>query len=399
LYITSSKAVDGGLPDDLSGLVLPHTRIVGKSVRACAVGDIVFTNGVRRAGERLGYRGLFDDVAPFFQSSAVCFGNLECALSSRPEQRGLLVGAPEAAVGLHSAGITVANLANNHVYDAGPDGLASTLEAVRTAGVLPVGAGDCLEASRCLITTESQGLKLGWLGCGKTLQRQREGGPRFWEFNETELVEAIRAARDRVDALFVSIHIGYEYIEVPSPEHRALGHRCVAAGANVVLMHHAHVLQGLERVGDRGVICYNLGNFLMDPACGHVQIQTAMAQRRTGAVFVFDLDDSAACQVSVLPTYLDDDFCVRWALGDRGLQVLSRLTKMTAFLEDEKALAEEFARQRAERNLGPIFTVIGHHLRKGNWRILVGIVAAIRPRHIRSLFGMLRVQLLRRSHP
>jgi hypothetical protein len=164
-------------------------------------------------------------------------------------------------------------------------------------------------------------------------------------------------------------------------------------------MHHAHVLQGLERVGDQGVICYNLGNFLMDPTSGHVQIKTVLEQRRTGAVFVFDLDASAACQVSILPTYLDDDFCVRWAVGDRGREVVTRLAKMSTFLEPGQPLAEEFARQRAERNLGPIFAVIWHHLARGNWRILLGIMARVRPRHIGSLLGMLRVRLFGQSNP
>lgn len=396
--VAAREAVDQGLPNDLPALVLPRRAGSEKTIRICAVGDIVFSNGVRRTAERQGYRSLFQEVAPFLQFSAVCFGNLECALSSEPEQRGLLVGVPEAAAGLRAAGITVAHLANNHVYDAGPAGLASTLAAVRKAAVIPLGAADGWAAARDLVVTESAGRRIGWLGCGKTLQRQMESGPHFWEFNETELLGAIRAARDQVDVLIASIHIGYEYIEVPSPEHRELGHRCIAAGADVVLMHHAHVLQGLERVGDRGIVCYNLGNFLMDPASGHVQIQTAMEQRRTGAVFIFDVDANAGCQVSVLPTYLDENCCVRWAVGDRGLEILHRLAMLSAFLKPGRPLAEEFARQRAERNLGSIFTVIRHHLVRGNWRILWGILAGIRLRHFGTLLGMLRVRLLHSSH-
>jgi hypothetical protein len=395
--IGSGKTVDDSLPDDLPALVLPHTSIAGKSVRVCAVGDIVFSVGVRASGERIGYRGLFDDVARFLKSAPVCFGNLECALTTVPERTGFLVGPPEAAAALCSSGFTIVNLANNHVYDAGPEGLASTLQVTRAAGLVSLGAGDDLDASRRLIIVESQSLKLGWLGCGRTLLRQAQSGPRFWEFKAAELLEAIRIARERVDVLFTSIHIGYEYVEVPSPEHRQLAHDCVAAGANVVLMHHAHVLQGLERVGDRGVVCYNLGNFLMDPACGYVQFPTVMEQRRTGAVFVFDLDAQGHSQVSVVPTYLGNDFCVRWAVGDRGRDVLSRLAKMSAFLESRQALAKEFARQRAERNLGSPFTIIGYHLRRANWRVLLGFLAGIRPRHFRTMLGMLQVRFFKRN--
>lgn len=396
--ITSSKTVDSGLPEDLPALRFPHRAKSRQSPRVCAVGDIVFSGGVTGSGEKIGYETLFSEVAPLLKGT-LCFGNLECALTSRPASPGFLVGPVAAARGLYAAGIRLLNLANNHAYDAGPDGLASTLRAASEARLTILGAGDNREASRSLKVIEVHGVKVGWLACGRTLRRQAKDGPHFWEFAKPELVDAIHLNRDRVDVLFVSIHIGYEFIEIPSPEHRQLAHDCVAAGANVVLMHHAHVLQGVERVGEQGVICFNLGNFLMDSACGHVQVQTALAQRRTGAVFVFDLDRAGGCEVSVLPIYLDNDFCARWARGEQGREILGRLTTMAGFLKDEQALAAEFARQRAERNLGPILTVLGHHLCKHNWRILLGILAGIRPRHFRALLGMLKMRLLRQGAP
>jgi hypothetical protein len=152
-------------------------------------------------------------------------------------------------------------------------------------------------------------------------------------------------------------------------------------------------LQGLERIGDRGFVCYNLGNFLMDPASGHVQIKTALEQRCSGGVFVFEVDASGVGQVSVLPIYVDNDFCARWAIGERGQAILRRLAEMSSFLEPGKSLADEFARQRAERNLGPVFHVLWHHFLRGHWRILLAILAGLRLRHVISLVGMLRVRL------
>ena len=398
-YIAAAKTIDPTLPETLWALVLPGGDTAGPTLRVCAVGDVVFSNGVKNAGEHAGYGTLFDEIAPFLKSSAALFANLECALDDRPQPPGGLVGVRKAAASLALAGITVANLANNHSYDAGAIGLASTLEATRTNGLIPLGAAEQLEDARSLRVMDLKGYKIGWLGCGRTLQPQVEDGPRFWEFNEAELLDSIQAARGRVHTLFVSIHIGYEYIEVPSPEHQDLTHRCVAAGANIVLMHHPHVLQGLERVGEGGIVCYSLGNCLMDPKSGHVSINTMLEQRRTGAVFVFDVGARGGCSVAVLPTYTDEAFCVRWALGEQGHAILNRLLVMTAFLKSRNCLAAEFARQRAERNLGPVFIVLWHHLIRGHWRILKNIFATIRPRHLLWLMGMLRIRIFGTREP
>ncbi len=393
IYIGTAKILDSDLPESLSAAILPHRKSVLKFTRVCALGDIVFSDGVARAAERVGYEELLMEVSPLLCSSAACFANLECALHAGPHPSGCLVGSPAAALGLQRAGVTIANIANNHVYDAGAIGLASTLKALRNAGLTPVGAHEHAETASALVTVDCGGLKVGWLGCARTLQPQDQNGPGFWEFNESDLIDSICVAHQQVDFLFVSIHIGYEFIEVPSPDHRRLAHRCIASGANVVLMHHAHVLQGVERVGERGLICYSLGNFLMDPACGYVPVKTVLEQRRTGAVFVFDFDREGACRASVLPICVDGDFYVHWAVGDLGRKILHRFMAMNAFLDSEQLLCQEFARQRAERTLGPVFTVVWHHFAKGNWALLLGILSRVRPRHLLGLLGMLRIRV------
>jgi poly-gamma-glutamate synthesis protein (capsule biosynthesis protein) len=57
---------------------------------------------------------------------------------------------------------------------------------------------------------------------------------------------AVIQAQTDVDALIVSIHIGLMYIDYPRPQHKAMAERLMAAGADLILMHHAHVLQGVQ---------------------------------------------------------------------------------------------------------------------------------------------------------
>jgi poly-gamma-glutamate synthesis protein (capsule biosynthesis protein) len=73
----------------------------------------------------------------------------------------------------------------------------------------------------------------------------------------------VAAARRQADAVIVTVHWGAEYRTVPTPTQERLGRALVDAGASLVLGHHPHVLQPLERYRD-GVIAYSLGNLVFD---------------------------------------------------------------------------------------------------------------------------------------
>ena len=81
--------------------------------------------------------------------------------------------------------------------------------------------------------------------------------------DEAETVAALRSCRSRADMVVLIVHWGIEEYRYPSPEQRAQALRLQAAGADLILGHHPHVLQGVEE-NSRGVIAYSLGNFLFD---------------------------------------------------------------------------------------------------------------------------------------
>jgi poly-gamma-glutamate synthesis protein (capsule biosynthesis protein) len=77
--------------------------------------------------------------------------------------------------------------------------------------------------------------------------------------------DAVRAARAELGADFVvvSVHWGTEFEAHPAPGQIEAAHLLVDAGADLVLGHHPHVLQDIERYHG-GVIAYSLGNFVFD---------------------------------------------------------------------------------------------------------------------------------------
>jgi len=379
--IVPARALLPELPADLSAILFHERAPVGHTVRVCAVGDSGLSGQVGRTASELGYGALLREVAPLLQSAAAAFANLEGTLIERPRDA-LFAAPPAAAEALRQAGVTIVHLANNHVYDFGPTGLASTLAAAAGANLVALGAGDDAAASRRLVRTECRGVRVGWLGCGRTLLPQ-DTGARFWEFDEQELLSAIRKARPSVDVLIASVHIGFMYLDYPHPDHRATAQRCAAAGADIVLMHHPHVLQGIETTPDGKIVCYSLGNFLFDWKEGLITNQVMVQEQNEGAVFVFDLDRSGVARAAAVPTRSDEACRVRWAGGDRGDAILDRLQRISRPLGGNYAPA--FWRQRSERNTKHVLRMLRFYIVHGEWGSVWRMFTKVRRHHLRML--------------
>lgn len=379
--IVPARALLPELPADLSAILFHERAPVGHTVRVCAVGDSGLSGQVGRTAAELGYGALLREVAPLLQSAAAAFANLEGTLIDRPRDA-LFAAPPAAAEALRQAGLTIVHLANNHVYDFGPTGLASTLAAAAGANLVALGAGGDAAASRRLVRTECRGVRVGWLGCGRTLLPQ-DTGARFWEFDEQELLGAIRKARPSVDVLIASVHIGFMYLDYPHPDHRAMAQRCAAAGADIVLMHHPHVLQGIETTPDGKIVCYSLGNFLFDWKEGLITNQVMVQEQNEGAVFVFDLDRSGVARAAAVPTRSDEACCVGWASGDRGDAILDRLQRISRPLGGDYAPA--FWRQRSERNTKHVLRMLRFYIVHGDWGSVWRMFTKVRRHHLRML--------------
>ncbi len=135
-----------------------------------------------------------------------------------------------------------------------------------------VGAGADYNAAHRPYLTEINGLKLAVLGY---VNVGMEGSPPYfvtesWTATETtpgvawanpeEIMADVTAARDQADLVIVNLHSGLEYVEQPAPEQIAAAYAAIDAGADIVIGHHPHILQGIEYYKD-GVIVYSLGNF------------------------------------------------------------------------------------------------------------------------------------------
>lgn len=122
----------------------------------------------------------------------------------------------------------------------------------------------------------------------------REDAPGVAMLDPDRIVEEVRAARRQAHLVIVSLHWGIEYARYPQEEQRRLAHRLIDAGACLVLGHHPHTPQPLERY-HRGVIAYSLGNFVFD---------ATRPRARTGALLRCTLTVAGVRAAQLIPVVI-----------------------------------------------------------------------------------------------
>lgn len=163
---------------------------------------------------------------------------------------------------LLDAGITLVTGANNHIADYGVEGIHDTMRYLDSIGVHFVGIGKDIREARKPVILERKGWKLGFLayfGGGDFAATPKRAGfaPRYARY----IVEDVRALRRKADYVAVNFHWGVERAEQPEEWQIQLAHRVIDAGADLIVGHHPHILQGIERYKGKH-IAYSLGNFV-----------------------------------------------------------------------------------------------------------------------------------------
>ncbi len=173
----------------------------------------------------------------------------------------------QAAGWIKELGFNLFSVANNHIADYGSDALLSTRAALGEQNT--IGAGKYEDAYRMLVR-EIEGVKYGFLayaenGYGALSENQQVG---YAWINNKRVTGDIKTYKTQVDILIVQVHAGVEMIDVPIPEWRERYRELLDNGADVVIAHHPHVLQGMEYYKEKPIF-YSLGNFYFDGISDH----------------------------------------------------------------------------------------------------------------------------------
>lgn len=217
-----------------------------------AVGDVMLARGVGMQVDRRGPSYPFENVAERVKSADIAICNLESPACETPLQkhgRDAFRAPTRALEGLRVAGFDVVTMANNHSHDCGVEGLEETERRIRNLGLRT--------SEDAPLSVKGNSLKVRVLAFDLVDDSQgpKQAGAR--------ICSSIVNARKTADFVVVSVHWGREYAASPDHWQRTLARKMVDSGADAIVGHHPHVLQGVEFYRGRP-IAYSLGNFVFD---------------------------------------------------------------------------------------------------------------------------------------
>lgn len=317
----------------LEGVVTGRAQ-ARRSVSIVCVGDVMLDRTVWKRIQANGPGSIFAHVMDDLRAGDIVFANLECPLAdSGPHNPAACIfRAPTRTVAvLQTVPFSIVSLANNHAYDAGRKGLEATMAALDKAGIAYIGASRDGTSPPPPIFFEIDGLKVGFLGYTALSFTHRADA----KVNDVAaLARQIAAAKREADLLLVSYHWGDEYHRTPNKRQRLIAHATIDAGADVVLGHHPHVLEGIE-IYKRGLILYSMGNFVFDQRPG---------ERMETAVFTITYLEGRGLQVIARPMWIPLKTCAPQPPDNaRRNAIVKRLQNMSAELGTTLHLTGETA--------------------------------------------------------
>lgn len=241
--------------------------MTGNSGKILIVGDLfpVPSNSEKFSEGDVEY--LFGDkICQLFFDADYRICNLEGALTNRPgqcEKTGPSVFAPTSIIcGLKSLRVDCCTLANNHITDAGDQGVNDTIKTLVEAGIDYLGAGE----------KEGQIIhyhffyvfdkKICLYNVAETMYNApTKNRPGAYLYDEYIVCNELESLSKQCDYLIVVYHGGVEKFRYPSPQTRRRFHRMADSGANMILSQHTHCI-GTEEYYNGAYLLYGQGNFL-----------------------------------------------------------------------------------------------------------------------------------------
>ncbi|PAU99868.1 CapA family protein [Helicobacter sp. TUL] len=231
----------------------PQSTIIISFVGDCVLGDYKGSSGAtfnakfKEVGEDYSYFG--KGVREVLSNDDLSVGNLEGVLTDKNLHNAFIKpfsfkGPSKYTNILKHAGIESVNIANNHTRDYGTEGFRDTIAILTNADIPHFGEG-------ILDIREIKGHKFGFAG-------HRGWNPDI-KYTAKKEVEALRAKGAEI-VIFV-FHWGEERQHIANKTQRDIAHYVIDSGADLIIGHHPHVLQGIEEYKGKKIV-YSLGNFI-----------------------------------------------------------------------------------------------------------------------------------------
>lgn len=246
-------------------LLLPLTAVADQTVTLTFTGDVTLGSEERTRKEETSFDSVYaregetyflKNMADFFAEDDLTIINLEGVVSDsnafEVTKKAYRFRAPTQMTGiLTSSSVEVCSMANNHSYDYGKPGYKRTQEALDAAGLKYFG-------DKNVYVYEKDNIKIAFLSLNTT----EFYGSRAWFRQEIPRLKS----EEGVDFVVFCFHVGSEYAARHIPRQEQYAQNAIDAGADLIIIHHPHVVQGMDVYKNRYIL-YSLGNFCFGGNC------------------------------------------------------------------------------------------------------------------------------------
>ncbi|KXK00185.1 MAG: Capsule biosynthesis protein CapA [Parcubacteria bacterium OLB19] len=220
------------------------------------VGDVMLARHVEHLLNTYGTNYIFENLEIPNIENSYLVGNFESSIAPKhvktPNFHFQFSTNPKYINTLSEFGFTHLSLANNHSFDYGREGYLQAISNLEKNKINAFGHPTQL-ATSSVTFLELEKHKIAIVGI-HTL---------FIEPTDTDLEQVFAWAEDNSDLQVAYMHWGTEYSLKQSDTQREYAKKLVEVGADLIIGHHPHVVQGIERINDN-LVFYSLGNFVFD---------------------------------------------------------------------------------------------------------------------------------------
>ena len=225
---------------------------------------------------------LSDDVRKFLSSGDHLIVNVEGPLFEKKTDGDVsgakaLIHSMDPKVGdfLEGIGADIWNICNNHIMDAGSEGIYATLENAQCHNALTLGAGrNEEEARKAIVLNVAGGIGIIGVGYQRACRKAGADTPGCFSWSDLDEIEkAIKEIKKSLRWCVIVAHAGEEFTALPTPYTRERYLSFLDMGADIIVSHHPHVPMNYELLGDKAIF-YSLGNFIFDTPYQRSQFNT-----------------------------------------------------------------------------------------------------------------------------
>ena len=259
----------------------------------------------------------FKNVRSILEADDLSVVNFEGTLTeetSRADKTFAFKGPAKYTDILTGSSVEAANIANNHSKDYGTKSQEDTIENLSNAGIATFGYEN-------VVVVDVKGIKVGLTGIYELAEHEQKA---------TQVKENIQALKDAgAQIIIVNFHWGIEKEYTPNATQKKLAHLAIDEGADLVIGHHPHVLEGIEKYNGK-YIAYSLGNFCFGGNKNPSDKDTMIFQQ----TFTIDTDGKVADDdnINIIPCSLSsysnkNDYCPTPLEGDEAERVRQKIEK------------------------------------------------------------------------